>query len=40
MSARRFFQLNFGALNEADEAIDEVVRFAKRHLSRPLAVPR
>ena len=27
------FQLAFGALDEADEAIDEVARFFKRHLS-------
>jgi monoterpene epsilon-lactone hydrolase len=27
------FQLHFGALDEADEAIDEVARFFKRHLS-------
>ena len=27
------FQLQFGALDEADEAIDEVARFFKRHLS-------
>src|SRR5215470_2248671 len=27
------FQLQFGALDEADEAIDEVTRFFKRHLS-------
>lgn len=26
------FQLSFGMLDEADEAIDEVVRFAKRHI--------
>jgi acetyl esterase/lipase len=26
------FQLYFGALDEADEAIDEVARFFKRHL--------
>ena len=27
------FQLHFGALDEADEAIDEVARFFKRHLN-------
>ena len=27
------FQLYFGALDEADEALDEVARFFKRHLS-------
>ena len=27
------FQFQFGALDEADEAIDEVARFFKRHLS-------
>ncbi len=27
------FQLHFGALDEADEALDEVVRFSERHLS-------
>ena len=27
------FQLHFGALDEADEAIDEVARFFKRNLS-------
>ena len=27
------FQLHFGALDEADEAIDEVARFFTRHLS-------
>src|SRR6266568_4958198 len=27
------FQLHFGALDEADEALDEVARFSKRHLS-------
>jgi len=27
------FQLHFGALDEADEAIDEAARFSKRHLS-------
>ena len=26
------FQLHFGALDEADEAINEVARFFKRHL--------
>jgi fermentation-respiration switch protein FrsA (DUF1100 family) len=26
------FQFQFGALDEADEAIDEVARFFKRHL--------
>ena len=27
------FQLYFGALDEADEALDETARFFKRHLS-------
>ena len=27
------FQFQFGALDEADEAIDEVARFFQRHLS-------
>jgi monoterpene epsilon-lactone hydrolase len=26
------FQLHFGALDEADEAIDEIARFFRRHL--------
>ncbi len=34
------FQLHFGALDEADEALDEVARFFTRHLSAtPRAVP-
>jgi epsilon-lactone hydrolase len=31
------FQLYFGALDEADEAVHEVARFVKRHLSQPPA---
>jgi monoterpene epsilon-lactone hydrolase len=31
------FQSHFGALEEADEALDQVARFFKRHLSQPLA---
>jgi hypothetical protein len=31
------FQLHFGALDEADEAINEVTRFFRRHLSYRLA---
>src|SRR5260370_16712368 len=30
------FQLHFGAVDEADEAIDEAAQFFKRHLSQPL----
>jgi len=33
------FQLNFGALDEADEAIDEVARFAKRHIDARTSTP-
>src|SRR5260370_39620986 len=30
------FHLHFGAVDEADEAIDEAAPFFKRHLSQPL----